>query len=462
MNILFIYTNINGFHENDYSFGLASIVSSIKKAGHTPTVLIARERSGYGRIMDEVARSAPKIVGFSSVSSQFGFVKEISTMVKNSFPDIITVCGGVHPTIAPECALEPGSPDYLFRGESELSFVDFVDKVDRGASAADTENLAFAKEGKLVVNKLRPLLKDLDILPYPDRETYPYGPTIKKIGYAPFFFSRGCPYACSYCSNHAIARVYGLPTNTPRYRSPESSICEIEQVVKRFSVNTISIGDDIFGLDKAWREDFCIKYKNRIKIRFFCFLRANLVTEDFIKLLKDAGCYRISIGVESGNEHVRNDVMNRSMSNAQIEKAFGIIHRNGMLTNAINIIGTPGETESAIMDTIKLNRKIKPTSSGVNIFYPYRGTRLGDYCFQNDMVDLAGYLEFSNERRDTVLKCSDEYKRMLIRYRENWERLVYPHDIKRALFSIARKTPVWEYLRKSRNFVRDRIKARGI
>jgi radical SAM superfamily enzyme YgiQ (UPF0313 family) len=90
----------------------------------------------------------------------------------------------------------------------------------------------------------------------------------------------------------------------------------------------------------------------------------------------------------------------------------------------LNIIGVPGETEDMIWDTIKLNRKIKPTSSGVNIFYPYKGTKLGDDCFKNKMVNEKLYSSFSNERRSSVLEFSEEHKKMLTYFRDNWDSLV--------------------------------------
>ena len=450
MKILFIYTNINGSHEDCYSLGLASIVSVTKINGHCTKVIVIRSKEDYSGILNEVSRFKPQIVGFSSVSSQFNFVKEIAKLIKEKYPDILTVCGGVHPTINPDCIAETNFLDGIFVGESENSFVEFLSKAENSKPYKATDNFAYIDDGKLIINKLKPLILNLDTLPYPDREIYPFEDTLKKVDYAPFFFSRGCPYLCSYCSNHAIAKVYNLPVNNPRYRSPESSICEIEEVISRFRVKKILIGDDIFGLDKKWREEFCKEYKKRINIKFICLLRANVVDEEFVRLLKEAGCYRISIGIESGNEYVRNHIMNRRISDEQIVKAFDIAHKYGLYTNAINIVGVPGETKEMIWDTINLNRRVKPTSSGVNIFYPYKGTKLGDYCFEKDLVSKDLYRTFSNERRETILNYSDKYKRELSYYVKNWEKLVYPFDLKRNLMALLRKTFFWKYLRSLR------------
>lgn len=453
MKILFIYTNIDGFHEDTYSLGLASIVSMARVSGHISEVVIIKTKREYRRVLDKIDSFDPNLVGFSSVSSQFGFVKELAVEIKSKNPDVTIVCGGVHPTINPQCLLESESLDAVFVGEAENSFIEFVDKLEKKENFFDVDNLAYIQNGKLVLNKLKPLISNLDEVPYPDREIYPFEETLRSVGHAPFFFSRGCPYLCSYCSNHAIADRYGLPRNFPRYRSVESGIREIEYVLSKFSVERNMIGDDIFGIDRQWREEFCRQYKRRIKTKFQCLLRANLVDEDFIRMLKEAGCYRVSIGVESGNEFVRNTIMNRQMSNEQIIKAFDLAHKYGLQTTAINIIGVPGETEKMIKDTIRLNRRIKPTSSGINIFYPYKGTKLGDICFKDGLVDEACYNDFSKERRQTILNYPRKHKKKLCYYRENWEVLIYPFDFKKRLAKLLRKTFIWKYLQRVKRFI---------
>lgn len=466
MNILFIYTNIDGFHTDVYSFGLASIVSVTKLSGYNAKVVIIEAKEEYSKVYDEISLFKPQLVAFSSVSSQFRFVKEIAGGIKSKFPGIVIICGGVHPTINPTCLLKTDCLDGIFVGESEKSFVEFLKKLENGESYKDVDNFGYVENGKVVVNKLKSLIADLDSLPYPDREIYPFGKILNSVGYATFMFSRGCPYLCSYCSNHAIAKTYNLHRNNPRYRGVDSSIGEIQEVVNKFPVRQISIIDDIFGLNRKWRREFCEKYKERIGIKFNCLLRPDIIDEEFIDLLKYAGCYRISIGVESGNEYVRNKIMNRQLSNEQIIRAFDIVHKFGIETNAINIIGIPGETEEMIWDTIKLNRRIRPTSSGVNIFYPHIGNRLGDYCFEKGLVNEDFYNVFSNERRDTVLNYPEDYRKRLRYYYQKWEVLVYPFDLKkyyvrfkRHLVQLLRGTFIWKYLRGLKQYVNGPIES---
>ena len=448
MNILLVITNINGFHEIPYSFGLSSIASYIKNKKYNTKILSIREENEYDEFCEEVKSFNPRVIGFSSVSSQFHHVKKIAELIKNINENIFIVCGGIHPTIFSDALLESEAIDGFFVGESETGFGNLLDKIKGNEDFRDINNFAYKEDGKIIVNQLDPLIQHLDVLPYPMKDSL-FEEFINTNGFAPFLFSRGCPFSCSYCSNHAIAKIYGMSRNKPRYRSVESCIEEIKVAREEYRFQTVYIMDDTFGLEKKWRKEFCEKYRKEINVKFICLLRVNVVDEEFVKLLKKAGCYRIQFGVESGNEYVRNTVMNRNMSDKQIIEAFGLCRKYGIQTNALNIIGVPGETDDMIWDTIRLNRKIKPTDSAVNIFYPYKGTVLGDYCFSNDLVDEKLYNNFSNERRDSVLKYSREYKDKLQHYHKNWNVLVYPYNIKKRIYTMLKEHKIiYNQLRK--------------
>ncbi len=109
MNILFVYTNIKGFikgfHEDIYSFGLASIVSIAKKHNYNTKVVLVKKQDEYQSVLDEIHSFKPELVAFTSVSSQFIYVKDLAARIKSVFPSITSVCGGIHPTLFPECLL---------------------------------------------------------------------------------------------------------------------------------------------------------------------------------------------------------------------------------------------------------------------------------------------------------------------------------------------------------------------
>ena len=125
-------------------------------------------------------------------------------------------------------------------------------------------------------------------------------------------------------------------------------------------------------------------------------------------------------GIKQSGKVVKMSTRHRNMTNDQIIRAFRVAHKHGLQTIALNMMGLPGETEDMACDTIKLNRIIKPTVSCVSFFYPYKGTALGDRCFEQGLVNESVYSDFSNERRESVLNYTQECKKKLVYYQENW------------------------------------------
>lgn len=460
MRVLFVYPNIHGFHKDGYHFGLGSILSSTIQNGHECKFVAVNSEEDFNNVIMTVKEFSPRVVGFSSVSSQYGSVKKMATMIKEQFPKVLIVCGGVHPTIYPEALLESHNIDGFFLGESELPFVEFLQRVEGGDSYHETDNFAYVNNGILIKNKLQPRMLDLDKLPPPDKTVYPYSDIMKRRGLAEFLFNRGCPFLCTYCSNEAIAKTYGKTRNTTRYKSPELCIQEIEDVLNQHSFDYISIVDDVFGMNRKWLRDFLSLYKKRIGVKFTCLLRVEIAKEDLIAELKEHCCDRIFFGIESGNEYIRTKLMNRKMTNEEIIQVFDLCRKYELRTLAVNIIGVPGETESMVWETINLNRRIKPTTSGVNIFYPYKGTVLGNYCFDNNLVDIKQFEDFSNERRETVLKFSEEHKKKLSYFYKNWDILVYPFDVKIRAVRLLDKIGLLQHARKIKRSLTRIIKSR--
>ncbi len=433
MKILFVYTNINGQHADSFADGISMIMSVTKKAGYDIKQVQIFEKSEYDDFKEAVKSYKPDIIGFTAVSSQFSFVGELSEIAKKINSKIVTVCGGIHPTLYPECVKEAKDLDVIFRGDSEVPFLNFIKSIENNESWKENESIAFLrKDGTVKRNKLGklPTPEDLDKMPFPDRETFDYSKILQKVGIASFHFTRGCPFVCTYCSNIGIAKVYGQSRYNIRQASPEHSIREIEDVVlKNPEVGRryiIYLTDDIFGLNKKWRREFLALYRERIKIPFICLLRCDVVNEDFMQDLARSYCMKIQFGVESGDDYVRNEIMKRSMEKGTIIEAFKLAKKYNVKTNAINIIGVPGETKEMLLNTVKLNREINPTTSHVNIFYPYKGTPLGDMSFEKGLVNIEKYNDFSNERRESVMDYPQDWLDTLRYFRENWTSEVYP------------------------------------
>jgi len=425
IDVLFVYTNINGFHLDVYNFGIGYLSSVLKKNGFTTKLAIARTKDDYRDVVELTAALKPKVVGFSSVSSQFIFVAELAQMIRNACKDCVIVCGGVHPTIFPECLTGAPALDGVFIGESETAFLDFVSAVASGKDFKKTNNYCYRNGSGLIKNKLNPRITHLEELPFPDREIYDYQSIIDdNDGVATLMTNRGCPFDCTYCSNHAIARAYAETRNYTRYAKPEYVLDEIGELQSHYRFNKLWFEDDLFILNKQWLNTFLEGFKKRFSYQFMCHIRPDVCTREILFQLKGAGCYKIFLAVESANDHIRNTVMKRNISKEQLENCFRWAKEASIETLSVNIIGVPGETEETIRETIAFNKKMNPTIIGVNVYSPYLGTELGDFCRQNNLINNLAPDVF-HDRRQSVLRLPTISNKKLMSYYERFHYLVY-------------------------------------
>ncbi|MBI5402019.1 MAG: radical SAM protein [Ignavibacteriae bacterium] len=302
----------------------------------------------------------------------------------------------------------------------------FVKTVELGKDYHAVENFCFyaKEEGRLVKNNLMPKETDLDRLGFPDRSIFNFQKVIDSYGgAAPFMLNRGCPYNCSFCSNHALAYTYGSLSNLTRMRSVDSCIAEIKDVDAKYKFDAIHVWDDLFITNRKWLYEFLEKYKKTIKKPFMCTTRSNLCDDELFKQLKEGGCYRVHMSLESGNDFIRNTVMKRNIPRNVVIKSFELAHKYGIEVSASSIIGLPFETEDMIKETINLLGSLKIDSPGVNIFYPYRGTHLRDVCIEYGMSEQRVNYGL-RERRESALKLPHINKKRLQYYHDNFEVLV--------------------------------------
>jgi anaerobic magnesium-protoporphyrin IX monomethyl ester cyclase len=420
--VLFVITNIDGFYDDAYSFGLASLMSYIEDKGYEYDLAVINSKDEFDSLFVKIDAMKPDVIGYTSVSSQFMHVEDLSNKVREKFEDTIQICGGIHVTIFPESILQAKGLDGIFVGEGEYAFSEFLNRVSNNFSYKDVKNFVYVENNKLKKNDTHPLIKNLDELPFPVRDKFSYNTRFlnKKKKWASFWFTRGCPYNCTYCCNHAFAKTYNMNSLKPRYRSPDNCMEEIKQVVEKYNIKEFWIGDDTFGLSKKWTKEFCEKYASQIKLPFRAKLRCNLVNRELMDQLKNAGCVYIYSSIESGNEYIRNEIMNRNMKNEHIINAYSLYREYNIPASACFIIGVPQDTEATIWESVEINRIIQPSNTRANIFYPYKGTILGDYCFKEGLVDEEAFTNFSQERSGSVLKFDPEFKEKLVYFHKNF------------------------------------------
>lgn len=392
MRILFIFKSIEWL-------GIEYLSAALEKAGHQTdlafeiglegTFYFHSNKKDHTSIIEKVEAFKPDMVLFSSTTNLFPWVKEVACEIKSHYPVPIIV-GGIHATIQPARVIADKNIDMVCLGEGEEAIVELANKVSQGQDYHHTRNLWCKIENTIVKNKVRPLIANLDQLPFPNKDIfYQYGCFTDRLY---LMTSRGCPYTCTYCFNHQLQELYKeTGCKYVRRRSVDSVIEELKIYKNKYKMKSVHFYDDTFILNQEWITEFSIKYKKEVGVPFYCLVRANLVTEEIIRALKEAGCVCVGMGIESGNDYIRNHILKRNMSNSQIHEAAKIIKENKIKLVTFNIFGIPGETTKEMLDTMRINLKIKPNSLFTYTFYPFPGTDLMNTSFKNNYIDSETY-----------------------------------------------------------------------
>jgi anaerobic magnesium-protoporphyrin IX monomethyl ester cyclase len=400
MSILLVYLNIDIPQNRRFSFGLGSIGSYLKSLGHEVYISVASRHSDIEKIIQKVRHDSPILVGFSAVTDQFRYVEEFASTVKAANPNVITVCGGIHPTISPESLMDAPHIDFLVRGEGEQALEDLIACITNGKDPTGIHNLVWRETGGIHINALRPLVADLDALPPPLREGFEDIHDDGMYREAYFNFSRGCPFECTYCSNKALKDLY--PGKYVRIRSVEEALRKIEGVLRRDSdIHCLRFEDDVLTINRKWIREFLKRYRENFAIPFSCNVRVDCCPGDILQQMAESGCFLVSAGIESGDERIRFEIFKRRITDEQIIGFFDRAHSLGLKTASFNMIGIPGENPVNFEKTIDMNARIYPNIPWLCFFHPYPGTELWDYCKKNNLFKNEAF-KFQ-ERMGSVL-----------------------------------------------------------
>lgn len=383
MRILFIYPNIVE-SPKDISSGLGILIS-IAEEKHKVKLIDSSFGVSDSEIAEIVREFNPELVAITSATNDFEYSCHIAKIIKK-IKNIRIIMGGFHPTIAPEEAIKRKEIDIICIGEGEEAFSELLESLEKGKINLRIKNLWIKNKNRIIKNPLRDLIVNLDKIPFPDREIFNYEKYLDwNHGTATFITARGCPFQCSYCINHFLGKMYSGKGRYVRFRSINNLFEEIKKTkaIYKDKIKNIEFYDDTFTLDEKRIEEFCKRYKKEINLPFNINARVNAVNKRIFALLKEAGCVRVSIGIESGDENIRNRILKRNMSEADIIQTFREAKEAGLKTYAFNMVGIPFETEASIRKTIELNKKCRPDYIGVSIFNAFKGTEIYDIAKKN-------------------------------------------------------------------------------
>ncbi len=360
-----------------YAEGLASISAVLKEAGHNVSLMHLLYTHNKEEFLKKFKEYDCDIVGFSLRTTAFQDVELMTSWIKE-VSDCFIYCGSYHAILVPEECLQIKGMDAVCVGEGEYPLRELCNKFASG-DYYDIQSMWFKKpDGEFIKNPVQPLIEDLDELPFPDYDLFDFDNLEHmRMKTALVMLSRGCLFSCTYCGNSQFRAIYPNRRKYARFRSPENAMNLLRRLLKRYpDIEFINFRDAIFNMYDDWFYEFIEMYIKEIKLPFTCNLRLDIMTEQTVIKLKEAGCYLIDVGVETGNDHLRNRYLKRGMNNEQMIKAFSWFHKHNIRTLTYNIVGLPHENLKLALETVKINVDLNPDSVIPNIFYPYPMTNL--------------------------------------------------------------------------------------
>ncbi len=406
----------------NYSEGLASISAVLKQGGHDVQLYHQLYMPDRKEFIEKVKSFKPDVIGFSMRTTAVPFVTEMAGWLKEEMPEIPVGVGGYHAILVPEECIKIDGIDMVIVGEGEYPWLDYMNDLRDGVKRTDIESIFFKTEnGEIIKNPVRPLIEDLDTLPFPDFDLFDFENLDRSKNFtAMVMLSRGCLFSCTYCGNSQFRNIYPNKQKYCRFRSPEKAIELLELLLKKYPfIKFIEFRDAIFNMYKEWFYEFMPMYIEKIHLPFNCNLRFDVLDEEMVKMLKDGGCYMIDIGLENGNEEFRRKYLHRNMKNDHMIQVSKWFRKYKITALTYNIVGLPYETLELSLETVKLNAKLDVDKVIPNIFYPYPMTILERTARE------GGFIDDSVDPNDPVQLRMPQYPKYDILYMAyNFNKLV--------------------------------------
>lgn len=378
--------------------GLAQIAAVLENNGHKVGIIDAEaEELDEDGIEKRVKSFKPDIVGLTSHTPKFKQLVQTVKILERVDPDVKIMVGGPHASLVPVKTMQdiPGI-DFIIRDEGEYTTLELLDALGGRGEMSRIKGLVYKKGGKIVVNERRDWIENLDELPFParhllpDLSIYSSGFRYKRLPVTSMVTSRGCPYNCLFCD-----RVFGR-----RYRSHSADyiVAEIEHLIERYGIKEVDIKDDLFLYDAGKVNRFCsLIEKKDIDITWSCNARIDVLyrNRDWIKKVKNAGCWYISFGLESGNQGILNFIR-KGITLEQVRKVVRWVHYSGIFTKGYFMLGNPTETESTIRDTINFAKSLPLDGVQFSVTVPYPDTELYEIALKHGTFDKDSYDKMSS------------------------------------------------------------------
>lgn len=373
--------------------GLAYLASVLLQNGAQVSVVSSdAEQLDVDGTISKILTLSPDIMGISVSTPTANNSLKIIESIKRCKSNIRILVGGPHPTLFPEEFLNK-SVDFVIRGEGEKTLAELYLHFNEKISLGGIRGLSYTKNGQYIHNPARELIEDLDTLPFPSWELFPIKRyksdfTKKKLS-LPVVSSRGCAQRCTFCYK-------GIFGDTYRAKSVKRVVEEIVYLKDKFNIEEFAIVDDNFALKPERAIEVCnliISRKVNLPWTLPAGIRASAATEEFLEKLKDAGCYRAAMGIESGNQQILNSVK-KGITLEQVRKAVKLFRKVGIKLVGDFMIGNLEETEETINQTINFAVELSPDYAQFTKAIPYPGTAMYNQLKKENRIITSNWDDY--------------------------------------------------------------------
>ena len=366
-----------------------------------------------------IREKKPDIVGVTSKYIILPAAHTVAQIAKKINKEVIVVFGGPGATTVTEQVLQDDHVDFVVRGEGEQTMAELVNLLH--SSKPDfhkIDGLSFKEDGRIINNRSRAVVKDIDTLPYPAKHLLIYADqlpdTFYKTIHGDIITSRGCPYACTFC---AVKVVWD--GRSVRVRGAEEVVKEILHRKERYGTENFILWDDYFTINRKRVVEICnLLIEKRANINWICYVRANSIDPELLALMKQAGCVEVQVGVESGSNRILKEI-HKGITVEQTQKVAEMINEAGLSWVAFLLMGIPGETKEEMAATMALLPKLAPTKALLSAFQPYPGTPLHAKLKAEGRLEVDDPLFTDYYYGDTMSK--EEFRDLFLDYSKQVE-----------------------------------------
>lgn len=419
-----LYQAFKGISLFELPLNLTYIASVLEGMGYDVEILDLNFINIRGEFVKLLKEKKFDIIGFTSTTPLIKITFKLIQIVKLIYPEVIVILGGWHASTLPlQIMKECKDIDFIIVGEGEETIKDLVSHLDDSNERRDLygiEGIVFrSNEGKIIINKPRPQIKDLDTIPFPARHLInlnnykginqlTLGGVFREDGYVSHAItSRGCFNRCIFCADHVIYK------QIIRTRTPKNVVLELKEMVEKFNIRVIGFIDPNFlAFPKRVKEICKFIIEEKLNFSWGCQACVGKYSLELFQLMKEAGCERISFGVETGSPKIMKIINKKHLNIKNIKDNVKMANIAGITTYIFLIFGLPDETVADLNLTRQLIKEIKPDYINMTMAVPYPGTDLYEISKMKDLLkddlDWENYIYYD----DILLSLPNIQKRV--------------------------------------------------